>query len=66
MESVAARATPKVQPSSVTVTAVPATKAVPATVNTMDVSPKGPGVMEVPCADTLAVGVGDVAKKTDG
>jgi hypothetical protein len=66
MESVAARATPKVQPSSVTVTAVPASKAVPATVNTMDVAPGGPGVMEVPCADTLAVGVGDVAKKPDG
>ena len=48
-----------------TVTAVPAAKAVPATVNTMDVAPGGPGVMELPCADTLAVGVGDVAKKPD-
>ena len=65
-ESVAARATPMVQPSSVTVTAMPAAKAVPATVNTMDVAPGGPGVMEVPAADTLAVGVGDVAKKPDG
>jgi len=51
----------------VTVTAVPAAKAaVPATVNTMDVAPGGPGVMEVLSADTLAVGVGDVAKKPDG
>ena len=65
-ESAAALATPMVQPSSVTVTAMPAAKAVPATVNTMDVAPGGPGVMDVPCADTLAVGVGDVAKKPDG
>jgi hypothetical protein len=55
-----------VQPSSVTVTAVPAAKAVPATAITMDVAPGGPGVKEVPCADMLAVGVGDVAKKPDG
>ena len=40
-ESVAARATPMVQPSSVTVTAMPAAKAVPATVSTMDVAPGG-------------------------
>jgi hypothetical protein len=65
-ESVAALATPMVQPTSVTVTVVPAAKAVPATVNTIEVAPGGPGVMEVPCADTLAVGVGDVAKKPDG
>jgi hypothetical protein len=65
-ESVAALAAPSVQPASVTVTAVPAAKAVPATVNAMDVAPGGPGVMEVPCDDTLALGVGEVAKKPDG
>ena len=65
-ESVAALAEPSVQPASVTVTAAPAAKAVPATVNAMDVAPGGPGVMEVPCDDTLALGVGEVAKKPDG
>jgi hypothetical protein len=55
-----------VQPKSVTVTAEPAANAVPATVNTMDVAPGGPGVMVVSGADTLAVGVEDVAKKPDG
>ena len=64
-ESLAALAAPIVHPTSVTVTALldnePLDKA-----NTMDVAPGGPGVMELPCADTLAVGVGDVAKKPDG
>jgi hypothetical protein len=57
---------PSVQPVSVTVTAAPAANAVPFTASTMDVTPGGPGVTTVPADDTLALGVGDVAKKPDG
>ena len=55
-----------VQPASVTVTAAPAANAVPVTVNTIDVTPGGPEVTVVPADDTLALGVGEVAKKPDG
>ena len=65
-ESLAALATPMVQPTSVTVTAVPAASEVPATVNTMEVSPGCAGVNEAPAVDTLAVGVAEAAKKPDG
>ena len=65
-ESVAARAMPMVQPSSVTVTAMPAASAVPETAKMMEVAPGGPGAMIVPAVDTLAEGVGEVAKKPEG
>ena len=65
-EAVAALAMPSVQPTSVTVTAVPAASAVPDTVKTMEVAPGGPGTMIVPAVDTLAEGVGEVAKKPEG
>jgi hypothetical protein len=64
-DSLAALATPIVQPKSVTVTALvdnePLDKA-----NTMDVAPSCEGVSVAPAVDTLAVGVGEVAKKPDG
>ena len=65
-ESAAALATPMVQPTSVTVTAVPAASVPPAAANTMDVLPGAPGVSVTPAVDTLAVGVAEVAKKPDG
>ena len=66
-ESLAALAGPIVQPTSVTVTAVPAASgAVPPTVNTMDRAPGCAGVSVAPAVDTLAVGVAEVAKKPDG
>ena len=65
-EAVAALAMPSVQPTSVTVTAVPAASAVPDTAKTMEVAPGGPGAMLVPTVDTPAEGVGEVAKKPEG
>ena len=66
-ELVAALAGPIVQPTSVTVTAVPAASgAVPPTVNTMDRAPGCAGVSVAPAVDTLAVGVAEAAKKPDG
>ena len=66
MESVAALATPMVQPESVTVTAVPAASEVPEAAKTMDVAPGCAGVRMAPDVDDVAVGVGEVAKKPDG
>ena len=66
-ESLAALAGPIVQPTSVTVTAVPAASgALPPLVNTMEVAPGCAGVSVAPAVDTLAVGVAEVAKKPDG
>ena len=65
-ESAAALATPMVQPTSVTVTAVPAASALPVADKTMDVLPGAPGVRVAPAVDTMALGVGEVAKKPDG
>ena len=65
-ESLAALAGPSVQPTSVTVTAVPAASALPVAANTMKVGPGRAGVSVAPDADTLAVGVAEVAKKPDG
>ena len=65
-ESVAALATPMVQPESVTVTAVPAASEVPEAAKTMDVAPGCAGVRMAPDVDDVAVGVGEVAKKPDG
>ena len=65
-ESEAALATPMVQPTSVTVTAVSADSKVPAAAKTMEAPPGCAGVRVVFCVDTLAVGVGEVAKKPDG
>ena len=66
-ESLAALAGPIVQPTSVTVTAVPAASgAVPPLVNTMEVAPGCAGVSVALAVDTVAVGVGEVAKKPDG
>ena len=65
-ESEAALATPMVQPTSVTVTAVSADSKVPAAAKTMEAPPGCAGVRVAPCVDTLAVGVGEVAKKPDG
>ena len=65
-ESVAALATPMVQPASVTVTAVPAASKVPESAKTMDVAPGCAGVRMAPAVDDGAVGVGEVAKKPDG
>ena len=65
-ESVAALATPMVQPASVTVTAVPAASKVPEAAKTMDVAPGCAGVRTAPDVDAVAVGVGAVAKKPDG
>ena len=65
-ESEAALATPMVQPTSVTVTAVPAASALPVADKTMDVLPGASGVRVAPAVDTMALGVGEVAKKPDG
>ena len=65
-ESAAALATPMVQPKSVTVTAVPAASALPVAADTMDMLPGAKGDSVAPAVDTLAVGVGVVAKKPDG
>ena len=65
-ESVAALATPIVQPTSVTVTAVSAAKTVPVAAKTMEVPPGSAGVRTAPGVDTLAVGVAEVAKKPVG
>ncbi len=64
--SPAALAGPNVQPASVTVTAVEAESAVPATANTIDVSPGFCGARVVPDDDEVAVGVAEVEKKPDG
>jgi hypothetical protein len=66
MNLLAALAGPIEQPISVTVTAVPAARALPVAANTMDVFPGRPGVTVVPADETLAVGVAEVAKKPDG
>ena len=65
-ESLAALAGPIVQPTSVTVTAVPAVSVLPVAANTMDRAPGCAGVSVAPPVDTLAVGVAEVAKKPDG
>jgi hypothetical protein len=65
-EELAAVAAPILQPSSVTVTAVPAASALPVAANTMLVPPGAPGVSVAPAVDTAAVGVAEVAKKPDG
>ena len=65
-ESVAALAAPIVQPTSVTVTAVPAASALPEAVKTMEVLPGAAGTRVAPAADDFAVGVGEAAKKPDG
>ena len=65
-ESLAAVAAPILQPSSVTVTAVPAASALPVAANTMLVPLGAPGVSVAPAVDTAAVGVAEVAKKPDG
>ena len=57
---------PILQPTSVTVTAVPAASALPAAASTMDVSPGCAGVSVAPAVETLAVGVAEVANKPDG
>ena len=66
MESVAALATPMVQPESVTVTAVPAASEVPEAAKTMDVAPGCAGVRMASDVDDVAVGVAEVAKKPVG
>ena len=66
MNLLAALAGPIEQPISVTVTAVPAARALPVAANTMEVAPGCAGVSVAPAVDTLAVGVGEVAKKPDG
>ena len=65
-ESVAALATPMVQPESVTVTAIPAASEVPEAAKTMDVAPGCAGVRMAPDVDEIAVGVAEVAKKPAG
>ena len=65
-ESVAALAAPIVQPTSVTVTAVPAASALSEAVKTMEVLPGAAGTRVAPAADDFAVGVGEAAKKPDG
>ncbi len=65
-EVVAALATPMVQPTSVTVTAVPAASAAPETAKTMEVAPGCAGVRMAPTADDVAVGVENAAKKPVG
>ena len=65
-ESVAALAAPIVQPTSVTVTAVPAASALPEAVKTTEVLPGAAGTRVAPAADDFAVGVGEAAKKLDG
>ena len=65
-ESVAALAAPIVQPTSVTVTTVPAASALPEAVKTMEVLPGAAGTRVAPAADDFAVGVGEAAKKPDG
>ena len=57
---------PMVKPASVTVTAVPATSALPVAANTMEVAPGCAGVRMAPDVDDVAVGVGEVAKKPAG
>ena len=64
--SPAALAGPNVQPASVTVTAVEAESAVPATANTIDVLPGFCGARVVPDDDEVAVGVAEVEKKPKG
>ena len=65
-ESLAALAAPILQPTSVTVTEVPAASKLPVAANTMEVSPGCAGVSVALAVDTLAEGVGEVAKKPDG
>ena len=64
MESLAALAPPIVQPTSVTVTAVPAASVPVATPNTMEVALNAVTVSVAPAV--AAVGVAEVAKKPDG
>ena len=61
-----ALAGPNVQPASVTVTAVEAESAVPATANTIDVLPGFCGARVVPDDDEVAVGMAEVEKKPKG
>ena len=53
-------------PPNVTVTAVLAASAVPPVVMTMEVAPGACGVRVALAVESVAVGVGDVAKKPDG
>jgi hypothetical protein len=56
-----------VQPTSVTVTAIPAASAVPEAASTMELLPGDPGVRPTPnVARYWAVGVEEVAKKPEG
>ena len=65
-ESVAALAAPIVQPTSVTVTAVPAASALPVAANTTEVLPGCAGTRVAPAADDFAVGVAEIKKKPGG
>ena len=65
-EVLPAVAAPIVRPASVTVTAVLAASAVPPAVMTMDVAPGAPGASVAPPVESVAVGVGVMAKKPDG
>ena len=57
---------PMVRPVRVTVTAVLAASVVPPAVMTMEVAPGAPGTRVAPPVDSVAVGVGVMAKKPDG
>ena len=59
-------AAPNVQPASVTLTAVEAAIAAPATLNTIDVGPGACAVRKVPTDDEVTLGVADIAKKPAG
>ena len=65
-EELPAVAAPMVRPASVTVTAVLAASAVPPVVMIMEVAPGAPGASVAPPVESVAVGVGVVAKKPDG
>ena len=57
---------PMVRPVRVTVTAVLAASVVPPAVMTMEVAPGAPGTRVAPTVESVAVGVGVMAKKPDG
>ncbi len=57
---------PMVRPVRVTVTAVLAASVVPPAVMTMEVAPGAPGTRVAPPVESVAVGVGVMAKKPDG
>ena len=57
---------PMVRPASVMVTAAPSASAVPPVVMMMDVAPGAPGDRVAPIVDSVALGVGVVAKKPEG